>query len=593
VSGALSIPARHALPALILAALWAHLGGLANGFVYDDHRFVEANGALQHLTVTEALTNPATHTADRDRDVYRPLRALGHAFDLRRWGPDPFGFHLHSLLVHLANVVLAWLVLRRMFPRARSALAICGAGLLAVHPLGAEVVDWISSRGDLYAVFFSLSALWVACRPRLWSALPVAVLACLAVLGKESAAVLPLVAGGYLWLTSDSTGEHEPKPTLLRWSGVASLTVGVVVALWLRQQALAGLTPVQTPPHGGSASSQVGWSLYGLTRSLELVVLPLGLSVDHPQDLWAEGWPVGLRPRTLLGLTLLAAPVVALFRGLRTRAWFLAGWAVLAWLPSGSLVVTLRSLVTDRALYPMLIPLGALLGMGLAALTARSRRPGLMAGLALALVFGTVTQERVRVFRSDESLWQDVLAHNPRSVQSRLGLAMVAEQPEQVGPLLQEAVAVSVPGSKLEAAALARLGDHLLRRERRVADAVQVLERALEALERWAILERPGSDLPATEASLALACTLQGDYERAEAVLARAIARDGDPLMLMIQRLAVRQLRWQQEDGSAEANALVDAAMDELLRVAPDHPTIAALVAQRQSTEALPTDSSP
>lgn len=592
MSSALPIPARHALPVLLLAALWAHLGGLANGFVYDDHRFVEANGALQNLTVAEALTNPATHTSDRDRDVYRPLRALGHAFDLRRWGPDPFGFHLHSLLVHLANVVLAWLVLRSMFPHSPEALALCGAGLLAVHPLGAEVVDWISSRGDLYAVFFSLSALWLACRPRLWSTLPVAALACLAVLGKESAAVLPLVAGGYLLLGSGTRIADKRQLPLLRWSGVASLTIGVAVALWLRQQALSGLTPVQTPPHGGSALTQVGWSLYGLTRSLELVVLPLGLSVDHPQDLWAAGWPVGLRPRTLLGLTLLVAPLVALFRGRRTCAWFLAGWALLAWLPSGSLVVTLRSLVTDRALYPMLIPLGALLGMALATLTTRWRLPGLAALLALALAYGTVTQDRVRVFRSDESLWQDVLAHNPRSVQSRLGLAMVAEQPEQVGPLLQEAVAVSVPGSKLEAAALARLGDHLLRREGRVADAVPVLERALEALERWATLERPGSDLPATESSLALAATLQGDHERAEAVLARAIARDTDPLMLMIQRLAVRQLRWQQ-DGSAEANALVDAAVDELLRVAPDHPTIAALMARRQSAQSAATDGAP
>jgi len=49
----------------------------------------------------------------------------------------------------------------------------------------------------------------------------------------------------------------------------------------------------------------------------------------------------------------------------------------------------------------------------------------------------------------------------------------------------------------------------------------------------------------------------------------------------MIQRLVIRQLRWQQ-DGSDVANALVEEAINELLSIAPEHPTIAALMAQRR-----------
>jgi hypothetical protein len=474
------VPPQLALATLLLAALWAHLGGLANGFVYDDHRFVETNRALSTLTVETAFTDQGSHTADRDRDVYRPLRALGHGFDLRRWGLDPFGFHLHSLLVHLANVILAWLLLRRMFPDpVHRTVALLGAGLLAVHPLGVEVVDWVSSRGDLYAVFFSLGALWFALGPKLWAVVPAAVFACMAVLGKESAAVIPAVALAYLLIRPLSSGDDEDSPRsetvassgprldVRRWIAVIALSVGVLAALVLRQQALAGLTPVQTPPHGGSWGSQVGWSLYGLTRSLGLVGLPVGLSVDHPQDLWAAGSSVWFRPRTWLGVAFLLAPLLALFRGRRTVGWFLAGWALLAWLPSGSLIVTLRSLVSDRSAYPMLIPLGALAGL----LVAGNSRRGLLSLVALTLVYGTVAQDRVAVFLSDESLWRDVLLQNPRSVQARLGLAMVEEQPDVSGRLLEDAVAVAAPGSKLEAAALARLGDHRLRQERRVCSA--------------------------------------------------------------------------------------------------------------------------
>lgn len=572
---------KLALPALLLAALWAHIGGLSNGFVYDDHRFIVANPALVDLDPGRALSDPSSHTGDRDRDVYRPLRALGHAFDLRRWGIDPFGFHLHSLLVHLANVTLAWLVLRRLLPGWGDVPALLGAGLLAVHPLGVEVVDWVSSRGDLYAVFFSLSALGLACRPRPWSLLPMAALSCLAVLGKESAAVLPLVAAAHVIADHGPGGATPTSDRAIwlggRWSGALALALGVLVALVLRQQALEGLTPIQTPPHGGSLGAQIGWSLYGLSRSFELLLLPFGLSVEHPQDLWAEGWPVWLRPRTALGLALVSTPCVAMALGRRSTAWFLGAWALLAWLPSGSLIVTLRSLVTDRAAYPALIPVGALLGLAV------SRRPAraLLALLVLAAVYGSVARARVRVFDSDTSLWQDVLSGNPRSVQARMGLALGADQPERVGSLLEQAVAVALPGSKLEAAALARLGDHRLRREGRVQDALPILQRALSALERWATLERPGIDLPATAASLALAHTLLRDYGSAETVLARAIARNGDPLMLLVQRAVVRQLRLQQEGGE-QADALVEEAIRDLLHVAPDHPTIRELVESRQ-----------
>ena len=78
-----------ALAALVGLALLAHGLGLRNGFVYDDHRFVQNNPALAGASVRQLLLDPAAQTSDSDRDVYRPLRALGHALDARAWGQDP------------------------------------------------------------------------------------------------------------------------------------------------------------------------------------------------------------------------------------------------------------------------------------------------------------------------------------------------------------------------------------------------------------------------------------------------------------------------------------------------------------------------
>ena len=83
---------RGVLVLVLLAAL-AHAPGLAGGFVYDDHRFVENNDALVAATPTEMLLDPATHTAGDDRDVFTEYqRARRSGADVRarvpRAGPS-------------------------------------------------------------------------------------------------------------------------------------------------------------------------------------------------------------------------------------------------------------------------------------------------------------------------------------------------------------------------------------------------------------------------------------------------------------------------------------------------------------------------
>lgn len=562
---------------LLALALWAHGLGLAGGFVYDDHRFVVLNPALDELTVTQALLDPATHTADQDRDVYRPLRTLGHAVDLARWGRRPFGFHLHSLVLHLLTVWLAWRVLAALLPGDGRAPAALGAAVLASHPLGVEVVDWISSRGDLYAALSGLAALGLA---RAWRpadgasrgrvtghALLVALAAALATLGKESAAVLPAVAALHGWLL------ERPRRRLP--AGVLPLAAGVLAALVLRQVALAGLSPVQTPPHGGSLWTQAGWAGQGLARLLGLALWPTGLTVDHPQDAWAAAGPVWGQGLTWLGWLLLATPALLAWRG-RPVAAFLAGWALLAWLPSGSLVVTLRSLVTERSAYPMLVPLGALAGL---ALVGRPRRQLLVASAALGLVLAGLARDRVADFRDDGALWRAALEVHPRSVQAHLALALEEREPAAAGRQLERALAVAVPGSKLEAVALSRLGAHRLLAEGRPEQALPLLRRALAAWEHWARLERPGSELSDVRATLSLCLVGLRRYDEAEALLRGALADDGDPAGLLVRRALLAGLRWSQEGDEATLQAARQ-ALAEAARVAPDHPLLTALAAR-------------
>lgn len=577
---------RCALAFVLAAAAAAHVAGLRNGFVYDDHRFVDGNPALLTAPVAALMLDPATQTTDGDRDVYRPLRALGHAFDARRWGFEAFGFHLHSLLVHLACVAAGYGCLRFLVGEAP---ALLGATALATHPLGVEVAAWISSRGDLYALLFGLLALWAAAaadaerdaagasavhagRPRSGLLLAASgALALLSVLGKESGLWIPPVVGCRAALLA---------PRRRLWTaGVTATMLGVVVALGLRQWALSGSSPVQTNAHGGSLAAQAGWALYGAGRTLVHLLWPVGLMVDYPQASWGQGFDGWLRLPTLFALATIGAGIV--LRRRHPAGSFLLGWLLLAYLPSSSLLVTLRSVLTDRAAYPVLLPAGALVGLALA----RASRAVVWVGAStIALLLIPVTVQRTRDFESDATLWRAELQQGPGTAQTHLGLAAVASDPGEREAQLLAAVRLAPTDSRLLGAALARLGDFLLRQRSDPAAAVPVLEHALDVQRRTRDRQAPGADEAATAAALAEGLSWMGRGDDAERVIGLALAEQPDSMGLHIKRASLALWRWEHGGGVAALESARQATQAGLT-LAPDDPRLAAIVQQLVQAE--------
>ncbi len=562
---------RHAAALLVALSLLAHGAGLANGFVFDDHRFVVRNEALLTASPWQLLTDPATQTRDDDRDVWRPLRALGHAFDRRRWGLEPFGFHLHSLLAHVACVLLAFHGLRRLLPAPGDEPALLGAALLACHPLGVEVVGWVSSRGDLYAAGCGWLALLVAARGGRLAPALAGLLALAAMLGKESALWVALVAALHARLAPGRAPNRA-----LRRACVLALAAGVAAGLVLRQLALSGTSPQQTAPHGGSWFTQIGWALQGTGRMLAAFVRPLELSVDRPQLEWAQlagapWWSWG----TAVALALLGAAVV--LRRRRPALAFALGAALLAWLPSSSLLVTLRMLVTDRGAYPCLPFLGAALGV----LLVGRPRTALLATLAGATLLVPLAVARTADFASDATLWRATLRQNPASVRAWLGLAAAAGDPEAAEEPLRRAAALARPGSADQGLALARLGTFLLRHRGDPAQAESLLHRAWVLAQQHRDRERADDEECGTAATLAEALTLLGRDDEARAVLEAAIAAARDPFMLHVKDATLALLRHARAGDDAERRRLAleraARALHAARAVSPHHPLTGAL----------------
>ena len=137
---------------LILAIIIAY-GQVKNfDFVgYDDQEYVTENIQVQKGLTVEGIiwAFTAFHSAN-----WHPLTWLSHMLDCELYGLNPMGHHWTNLIIHMANTILLFLVLKLMTGAIwRSAFV---AALFALHPLHVESVAWVSERKDVLSTFFGL-----------------------------------------------------------------------------------------------------------------------------------------------------------------------------------------------------------------------------------------------------------------------------------------------------------------------------------------------------------------------------------------------------------------------------------------------------
>jgi hypothetical protein len=146
---------------LALAAALPYLPTLGYGFVYDDApQIVHNPDILSFQNVprffTEFISKAGVHDS-RQAVFYRPLFYAQLCLTRVLFGPGPFGFHLVSLLFHIGNTLLLYVVALRL--GLGSAAARLAALLFAVHPVHVESVVWPSASPDLMVLGAALVSL--------------------------------------------------------------------------------------------------------------------------------------------------------------------------------------------------------------------------------------------------------------------------------------------------------------------------------------------------------------------------------------------------------------------------------------------------
>ena len=147
---------------------------------------------LSHISVHDLL---AKFYLPQPDIFFRPLGFLLYYLDFRWAGFNPLLWHTSSLLIHVANCLLVYALLRQLaFGIVSSASA---AVLFSIHGTRAEAVAWTDARFDLLSTFFTLLALvsfekYVAGTKRIFFAAGL-IFTALAIFSKEAAFCIPLV----------------------------------------------------------------------------------------------------------------------------------------------------------------------------------------------------------------------------------------------------------------------------------------------------------------------------------------------------------------------------------------------------------------
>jgi protein O-mannosyl-transferase len=413
--------ARHEyLTFSIASGLWVlvlYHSTLHAPFVYDDVKQIVSNpwlgsihGVLHLLSTPVKFTNDFLHPGQA---TYRPLFWASIALDYFAWGlAQPAGFHLTNLILHWANGLLGFFLLRRL--RVNSFIAATAALLWLALPINSEVVVWVSGRAYLLLFTFLLLAL-LSLHSYLQSRRPImcfgfCIFSFLALLSHE-AGILILPLGILVAYVID----HKSYRSILLLSGMAT---GVcAVYLCLRR-----LVDVPSS-HAQLALWPVGVAFF---KYLVWMFLPLHMSVERSTDMPADQFSLF----ACAGLTGLVGIAVLTFFLNRSRPDIAAGiaWAMVGLLPFCGIVLLYQG-VAER--YEYLASAG--ICFSIAAFAGRFPRGhgkeiawGL---LSLWVLWGVWRlQERVLDWTDAARLYASSLRATPNSATLLYNLGAVSEQ---------------------------------------------------------------------------------------------------------------------------------------------------------------------
>ena len=304
--------------------VWAFFPALKNLFQsFDESAELLKN---QHMKGGMSWQNLFWAFFSLEYSNWYPLTWLSHMLDFKVFGEEPWGHHLTNVLLHAANGVLLFLVLKRMTGTLWRSLIV--ASLFALHPLRVESVAWITERKDVLSAFFGLLALWTYARfaeeskaqdgrSKLYYGLTLLFFA-LGLMSKSMLVAFPFVLLLLDYWPLQRFGVQgagcRVQSLLVEKIPFFLLVLPVSIVAYVAQKG-GGQFLLRFP-----MGFRLETALMGYARYLGKMIWPADFSVLYP---YPDHWPVG---ELLLAIVLISGISVLAFVLRRQRPYLLTGW---------------------------------------------------------------------------------------------------------------------------------------------------------------------------------------------------------------------------------------------------------------------------
>lgn len=370
---------------------------------WDDPIYVLQNNFIHDFSFSGLLElfNPA----NRVLDTYTPLTLVSFAIDYRIAQDSPSWYHAVNLIFHLINVYLVYFFTTQITKRKEVAFFV--SVLFGIHPLHVESVAWISERKDvLYSFFFLLSSIqftkFVESELRDRAAyINSLLLALLSILAKPLGVALPLVFSLILFLFDRHKDRKAWLSTLPLY--ICAILFGI------------GATFIMD-------ENQLGYSLMDRTLLsghalwLYLVKSAVPFDISHVMGQKMPGnVPVFYFLTTALSIVLIG---LVLWFG-RNKKQVLFGFLFFLFTVLFSLhfLKVNSGIAYDRFTYIPFIGLFMVIGNVIYDLISTKKNVSKLFLLLISpavLIYGYLAFQRSKVWKNDETLWTDVIEHNPQ-----------------------------------------------------------------------------------------------------------------------------------------------------------------------------------
>lgn len=412
-------------------------------FVFDDKPNIINNPIIRNLSYYTHPGEARKFSGFAEYPVFRSryVGSLTFALNYAIHGLDVRGYHALNLAVHIGTAIFLYLFIRAMFetPRLqaspidrpqRDMTALFGSMLFALHPIQTQAVTYIIQRFASLASFFYILAIFGYIRFRLsetktprilWYSLAIAA-SILAAKTKEIAITLPIILALAEWLFFDDS----PRRRILRLLPFALAMLVVPLTLANLDSPVDEMFAKMGNRPLYSRLQYIAIEMPVMVTYLRLLIAPINQRLDYVYPI-AKGF---FEPKVMIALIfhliVLGLSAVSIARLRRNRSIFTIiplgiFWFYITLLPESGMI-PIRDVIFEHRLYLPSMGIAVAVAVGISGLYSglgkKWRTVILVFCTAVVVALGAATWSRNAVWKSEVSIWEDVVKKEPSNTRA-------------------------------------------------------------------------------------------------------------------------------------------------------------------------------